>query len=162
PGVVRDGQVRTAPNLGFDGWKGFDLAGALSARFGKPVRVLNDADMQGLGVIQRQGLEMVVTLGTGFGTGLDLNGQLLPHLEIAHQSFRKGQTFDEQLGNAARKRVGDKKWSKRVKKAIASLRSLTNFDHLYVGGGNSKRITFEPDPDVTIIGNEAGIEGGVA
>ncbi|HXJ79426.1 MAG TPA: ROK family protein [Candidatus Methylomirabilis sp.] len=162
PGVVRDGVVRTAPNLGNDRWKGFDLAGALSTHLGKPVRVLNDADMQGLGVIQGHGLEMVVTLGTGFGTGVYMNGQLLPHLEIAHQAFRKGETFDEQLGNAARKRVGDKKWSKRVKKAIADLRSLTNFDHLYLGGGNAKRITFEPDSDVTVIGNEAGIEGGVA
>ena len=162
PGAVRDGVVRTAPNLDHDGWKGFDLAGALASRLGKPVRVLNDADMQGLGVIQGLGLEMVVTLGTGFGTGLYLNGQLLPHLEIAHQRFRKGETFDERLGNAARKRVGDKKWNKRVRKAIDDLRALTSFDHLYLGGGNAKRITFEPDPDVTIIGNKAGIEGGVA
>ncbi len=162
PGVVRDGVVRTAPNLDHDGWKGFDLAGALASRLGKPIRVLNDADMQGLGVIKALGLEMVVTLGTGFGTGLYLNGRLLPHLEIAHQRFRKGETFDEQLGNAARKRVGDKKWSKRVRKAITDLRRLTNFDHLYLGGGNAKRITFEPDADVTIIGNKAGIEGGVA
>ncbi len=162
PGVVRDGVVRTAPNLGHDGWKGFDLAGALTARLGKPTRVLNDADMQGLGAIQGLGLEVVITLGTGFGTGLYLNGKLLPHLEIAHQQFRKGETFDEQLGNAARKRAGDKKWNKRVRKGIADLRALTNFDHLYIGGGNAKRITFEPDPDITIIGNKAGIEGGVA
>jgi polyphosphate glucokinase len=162
PGVVRDGVVRTAPNLDHDGWKGFGLAGALAARLGKPARALNDADMQGLGVIQGLGLEMVITLGTGFGTGLYLNGRLLPHLEIAHQRFRKGETFDDQLGNAARKQVGDKKWNKRVRKAIADLRALTSFDHLYLGGGNAKRITFEPDPDVTIIGNKAGIEGGVA
>jgi polyphosphate glucokinase len=162
PGVVRDGVVRTAPNLDHDGWTGFDLAGALAARLGKPIRVLNDADMQGLGVIQGLGLEMVITLGTGFGTGLYLNGRLLPHLEIAHQRFRKGETFDEQLGNAARKRVGDKKWNKRVRKAIADLRALTSFDHLHLGGGNARRVTFEPDPDVTIVGNKAGIEGGVA
>ncbi len=164
PGVVRDGVIRTAPNLGHDGWKGFDLAGALTARLGKATRVLNDADMQGLGVVQGQGkgLEVVITLGTGFGTSLYLNGRLLPHLEIAHQRFRKGETFDEQLGNAARKRAGDKKWNKRVRKAIADLRALTNFDHLYIGGGNAKHITFELDSDITIIGNQAGIEGGVA
>jgi len=162
PGAVRDGVVRTAPNLDHDGWKGFDLAGALTARLGKPSRVLNDADMQGLGAIQGRGLEMVVTLGTGFGTGLYLDGRLLPHLEIAHLQFRKGETFDEHLGNAARKRVGDTKWNKRVQKAIATIRALTSFDHLYLGGGNAKRITFEPDPDVTIVGNAAGIAGGVA
>src|SRR5262249_28827779 len=97
PGGVWDGVVRAAPNLDHDGWKGFDLAGALGAKLGKPIRVLNDADMQGLGVIERRGFEVVVTLGTGFGTGLYLNGQLLPHLEIAHQPFRKGETFDEHL-----------------------------------------------------------------
>jgi polyphosphate glucokinase len=162
PGVLREGVVRTAPNLGHDGWKGFDLAGTLTTRLARPVRVLNDADMQGLGAVQGLGLEVVVTLGTGFGTGLYLNGRLLPHLELAHQPFRKGESFDEQLGNAARKRVGSKKWNRRVKKAIVHLRALTNFDRLYLGGGNAKRITFEPDPDTTIIGNSAGIEGGVA
>ena len=162
PGVVRDGVVRTAPNLDHDGWKGFDLAGALTARLGKPTRVLNDADMQGLGAIKGSGLEMVITLGTGFGTGLYLEGRLLPHLEIAHVQFRKGDTFDEHVGNAARKRVGNKKWNKRVQKSIAAVRALISFDHLYIGGGNAKHITFGPDPDVTIVGNSAGIAGGVA
>ena len=160
PGVVRDGVVLTAPNLGHEGWQRFDLAGALTARLGKPTRVLNDADMQGLGAIRGRGLEMVITLGTGFGTGLYLDGRLLPHLEIAHLRFRKGETYDERLGNAARKKVGDKEWSRRVEKAIADMRRLTNFDHLYVGGGNAKRLTFEPNPDITFIDNEAGIDGG--
>ncbi len=162
PGALRDGIVLTAPNLTNEGWKRFDLARALAARLGKPARVLNDADMQGLGAVHGHGLEMVITLGTGFGTGLYLNGRLLPHLEISHLQFRKGETFDEQLGNAGRKQAGAKKWNKRVRKAIATLRALTNFDHLYVGGGNAKHITFELDPDVTIVSNEDGIEGGVA
>jgi polyphosphate glucokinase len=162
PGVVRDGIVRTAPNLDHDGWQGFDLAGALTTRLGKPTRVLNDADMQGLGAIKGSGLEMVITLGTGFGTGFYMDGRLLPHLEIAHLPFRKGDTFDEHLGNAARKRAGNKKWNKRVQKAIAALRALSSFDQLYIGGGNAEHITFKPDPDVTIVGNSAGIAGGVA
>jgi polyphosphate glucokinase len=160
PGVVRDGVVLTAPNLGHEGWQRFDLAGALTTRLGKPTRVLNDADMQGLGAIRGRGLEMVITLGTGFGTGLYLDGRLLPHLEIAHLRFRKGETYDERLGNAARKKVGDKRWSRRVEKAIADMRRLTSFDHLYVGGGNAKRLTFEPNPDITLVDNQAGIDGG--
>jgi len=100
--------------------------------------------------------------GTGFGTGLYLDGRLGPHLELSHHPFRKGETYDEQLGNAARKDVGKKQWNKRVKKAIDNLRALTNFDHLYIGGGNAKKIDFELDPDVTIVSNEAGIRGGVA
>ena len=161
PGVVRNGRVLTAPNLDNKGWKDFDLAGALGRALGKPVRVANDADVQGLAVVAGKGVEMVITLGTGFGTGLYLDGRLGPHLELSHHPFRKGQTYDEHLGNAARKKVGKRKWNKRVKKAIRTLRTLTSFDHLYIGGGNAKKIEFELDPDVTIVSNDAGIRGGV-
>jgi polyphosphate glucokinase len=162
PGVVRRGRVLTAPNLDNKGWKRFDLAGALGRALGKPVRVANDADVQGLAVVAGKGVEMVITLGTGFGTGLYLDGRLAPHLELSHHVFRKGETYDEHLGNAARKRVGNARWNKRVRKAIRSLRALTSFDHLYIGGGNAKKIAFELDPDVTVVSNDAGIKGGIA
>jgi polyphosphate glucokinase len=162
PGVVRGGRVLTAPNLDNKGWKDFELAAALQKALGKPVRVANDADVQGLAVISGKGVEMIITLGTGFGTGLYVDGRLGPHLELSHHQFRKGDTYDEHLGNAARKRVGNKKWNKRVKRAIRSLRDLVNFDHLYIGGGNAKKIDFELDPDVTVVPNTAGIAGGVA
>jgi polyphosphate glucokinase len=161
PGVVRNGRILTAPNLDNKGWKGFDLAGALGRTLGKPVRVANDADVQGLAVIAGKGVEMVVTLGTGFGSGLYLDGRLAPHLELSHHPFRKGETYDEQLGNAARKRLGNRKWNKRVRRAIRTLRALTSFDHLYIGGGNAKKIEFELDPDVTLVSNDAGLKGGV-
>ena len=162
PGVVRNGRVLTAPNLDNKGWKDFDLARALGRKLGKPVRVANDADVQGLAVISGHGVEMVVTLGTGFGTGLYLDGRLAPHLELSHHPFRKGESYDEHLGNAARKRVGNRKWNKRVLKAIRCVRALTSFDHLYIGGGNAKKIDFELDPDVTLVSNAAGLKGGVA
>ena len=162
PGVVRKGCVVTAPNLHNAGWQHFDLAGALAGTLGKPVRVANDADVQGLAVIAGKGVEMVITLGTGFGTGLYLDGRLGPHLEISHHPFRHGETYDEQLGNAARKAIGGVRWNKRVKKAIGTLRRLTTFDHLYVGGGNAKKIDFTLDPDVTVVSNDAGMKGGVA
>jgi polyphosphate glucokinase len=161
PGVVRDGRVLTAANLGNEGWKGFDLAGALQAALGKPVRIANDADLQGLAVIAGKGVELVITLGTGFGTGLYLDGRLGPHLELAHHPFRNGETYDQQLGNAARKEIGNARWNKRVRRAIGNLRRLTNFDHLYIGGGNAKKIDFALDPDITIVSNEAGIKGGL-
>jgi polyphosphate glucokinase len=162
PGVVRNGKVRTAANLGHDAWIGFDLARALEKRLGKPTRVINDADMQGLAVVKGKGVELVITLGTGFGTALYLDGKLAPHLELAHHPFRKGESYEEQLGNPARKDVGTKKWNQRIQRAIKTLRLLVHFDYLYIGGGNAKKITFTPDPDVTIISNEAGIRGGVA
>lgn len=162
PGVVRDGRVYTAPNLGNKGWRGFDLAGALHKRLGKPIRIINDADMQGLGAIRGKGIEMVVTLGTGFGTGLYWDGRIAPHLEIAHHPFRKGEDYDQQLGDRARKEIGNKKWNRRVKDAIDTLRRLVNFDRLYIGGGNAKRVAFKLDPDTVVCDNKAGIEGGIA
>jgi polyphosphate glucokinase len=162
PGVVRGGRVLTAANLDNAGWKDFDLAAALTRALGKPVRVANDADVQGLAVIAGKGVEVVVTLGTGFGTGLYLDGRLAPHLELSHHAFRKGETYEEQLGNAARKRVGNRKWNRRLRKAIRALRTLTTFDHLYIGGGNARKIDFELDPDVSVVANDAGLRGGVA
>lgn len=160
PGMVREGKVRTAPNLGHDGWCGYDLASALRQELGRPVRVANDADVQGLAVIQGNGVELVVTLGTGFGTALYDNGRLCPHLEIAHLPFRKGETYDQQLGNAARKQVGNKKWGKRVWQAIEHLRELTHFDHLYIGGGNAKKLGDDLPPDISLVDNVAGLSGG--
>jgi polyphosphate glucokinase len=160
PGIVRDGKVVTAPNLGTAQLKGFDLKLALENHSGKPVQVLNDADMQGYAAIKGEGVEMVITLGTGFGSALFSNGRLAPHLEIAHLPFRKGETFEEQLGDKARKKIGKKQWNRRVKRAINMLRQLTNFDRLYIGGGNADRINFELDPDVQIVPNEYGVRGG--
>lgn len=161
PGVVRNGRVLTAPNLGHEGWTGFRLRAALRKVLGKPVRVENDADVAGLAVISGRGVEMILTLGTGFGTGLYVDGRLAPHLELSHHEFRKGETYDEQLGDATRKAIGKKKWNRRVKRAVENVRALTNFDHLYIGGGNASKITFELDRDVTIAPNVAGIAGGV-
>lgn len=162
PGVVRDGRVLTAPNLGTDKWQGFDLGAALSSALAKPVRVANDADLQGLAVIKGKGVEMVITLGTGFGTGLYQDGRMGPHLELSHHPFRQHQTYDEQLGNAARKEVGSERWNKRVEKAIANMRRLTNFDLLFIGGGNAKKITLQLGPNVSIVDNVAGLLGGPA
>jgi polyphosphate glucokinase len=162
PGVVRDGKVFTAPNLGNKAWRGYHLAEALAKRLGRPVRLSNDADMQGLGVIGGKGIEMVVTLGTGFGTGLYWDGRMAPHLEIAHLPFRKGEDYDQQLGERARKKIGARKWNRRVKEAIEILRNLIHFDRLYIGGGNAKKIDFKLEPDTVIVDNKAGIEGGIA
>jgi polyphosphate glucokinase len=160
PGAIRNGHVLTAPNLGNERWAGFELEAALTKVLGKPVRVANDADMQGLAVISGKGLEMIITLGTGFGTGIYVDGHLAPHLELGRHPCRKGESYDERIGNAARKRVGKRRWNRRVKRAIAQIRALVNFDHLYIGGGNAKKIDFDPGPDVTIVPNTAGMAGG--
>ncbi len=161
PGVVRKGKIITAPNLGQDDWQGFDLAEALGRHLNKPIKVKNDADLQGLGAIRGQGVEMVITLGTGFGTALFDDGFIAPHIELAHHPFRKGDTYEQQLGNAALHAAGKEKWNKRVRKAIATIRALTNFDTLFIGGGNAKKIEFELPSDVEVVSNDYGMRGGI-
>lgn len=161
PGVVRRGVILTAPNLGTEQFHGFDLASALHDCFGKPARVANDADVQGLAVVQGHGVEVVITLGTGFGSSIFVDGRLGPHLELAHHEFHNGKTYEEELGEAARRKAGDKRWNRRVSRVIETLRQLTNFDHLYVGGGNAKRVRIALPPDVTVVDNTAGILGGI-
>ncbi len=174
PGVVRKGLVLTAPHFVTAAgpgspvvaelaaaWKGFDLAGALEARLHLPVRVANDADLQGWAVVSGHGLEMVVTLGTGVGSALFMDGTLAPHLELAHHPFRKGETYNEQIGDAALRRIGPGKWRSRVLKAIANFETLVNYDRLYLGGGNSRHMAGHVDASITIVDNLAGILGGI-
>jgi polyphosphate glucokinase len=179
PGMVRRGLVLSAPHFvtkkgpGTDvdpklakAWSEFDLETALSKAVGKPTRVANDADVQGLAVIKGHGYEVVVTLGTGFGTAFFISGRLLPHMEFAHVDFEKSQSFNERLGEPTRKKIGDKKWNKRVREMIAYLDTLTIFDHLYIGGGNAPRINRRDLGEVleriTVVPNSAGIMGGIA
>ena len=95
PGYVRDGRLVTAPNLGTDALAGFDLQSVLADHLGKPVRVLNDADVQGFGAVRGQGLEMVLTLGTGAGTAMFRDGEVMPHLELSHHPVSGNKTYDE-------------------------------------------------------------------
>jgi polyphosphate glucokinase len=160
PGYVRKGVVKTAPNLSTEKWAEVDISNRLGALLKKPVRVLNDADMQGLGIAVGKGLEMVVTLGTGFGTALLYDGNLLPHLEIAHHPVSKDREYDEYIGERALEDVGLERWNRRIQKVIVILKTVFNYDHLYIGGGNSKKISFKIDDNITLVSNLDGIKGG--
>jgi polyphosphate glucokinase len=178
PGMVRNGVVLSAPHFVtkkgpgtpvdpklFAAWSKFDLATALSTALGKPTKVANDADIQGAAVVRGNGLEVVITLGTGFGSAVFMDGQLMPHIELAHQPFRKEETYNDQLGELARKNKGDETWNHRLREAITNLDGLFFFDHLYIGGGNARRIDRDDLGDVlgriTIVDNTAGILGGI-
>ncbi|MFN0085755.1 MAG: ROK family protein [Blastocatellia bacterium] len=161
PGVVRKGRTITCVNLGDEAWRRFDLRSALAEITGKPTIVINDADMQGLGAIRGDGVELVITLGTGLGSALFEDGRLAPHLELAHIPFRKGQTYEQQLGNRAFKSAGPKEWNKRLEKAIEYFRILTHFDRLYLGGGNAENATIDLGEDIEIVSNTLGIRGGI-
>jgi polyphosphate glucokinase len=161
PGYVRRGIVHTAPNLSTEKWRGFALRDRLTELLKKPVRVVNDADLQGLGVAKGNGLEMVVTLGTGFGTAILLDGNLLPHLEFAHHPIEKEGDYDDYIGERALDAIGLEAWNKRVERVIGILKTVFNYDRLYIGGGNSKRITFKLADNITLVANVDGIKGGV-
>jgi polyphosphate glucokinase len=161
PGVVRHGHVLTAPNLGTRAWRGFDLAGHAEKLLRRPVRVLNDAEVQGLGVISGKGLECVLTLGTGFGSALFLDGSLMPHLELGQHPVHKQMTYDEYLGHAALLAKGAKRWNRRLERAMGCVATLLNYDNLYIGGGNARKVTLALPPNVKRVTNQAGMTGGV-
>jgi polyphosphate glucokinase len=174
PGMVRDGVVHATPHYVTDAgpftsvrsdlvkeWADFDVRTALERALGRPTRVLNDAEVAGLAVIERRGFEVLLTLGTGLGCALFDDGRILPKIEMSQAPFRKGQTYDQQLGHQARKRIGPARWTGRVAKAVGALRPVLWWDRLFVGGGGAKHLTRDLGPDVTIVSNDYGLLGGV-
>jgi polyphosphate glucokinase len=161
PGVVRQGQVLTAPNLGTPDWKHFPLAASLADKLGKPARMLNDAEVQGLGVISHKNLECVITLGTGMGFALFQDGRPAPHLELSQHPIHKGKTYDQFIGAVAFKELGHSRWNRRLRRVLACVTTLVGFDTLYIGGGNAKQVDLELTPNIRLVSNEAGITGGV-
>ena len=161
PGVVVDGVTMTAPNLD-PSWAGFALAETVSAHVGRPVHALNDAGVQGYGVIEGRGVEMVITLGTGFGCALYLDGRYVPNLELAHHPYGKGRTYEEYVGARALDKIGTKRWNRRVARVIDQILPIWNPRRLYVGGGNAQNLTIELPERVSITDNVAGLLGGIA
>ena len=160
PGYVKDGVVITAPNLGTDAWHNIKLSEELGELLGKPAKVVNDADMLGLGIANGKGFEIVATLGTGFGTAFLYNGVLLPHIEFAHHPVSKGRDYDAYIGEKAMLDAGKVKWNKRMMKVLAILKTVFNYDHLYLGGGNASKLIFPLDDNISIVTNIDGIKGG--
>ncbi len=160
PGVIVEGVVRTAPNLDRS-WIGFDLARSIQRSTGKPTRVLNDAGMQGHAVIRGVGVEACITLGTGFGFALFVDGKYVPNIELGHHPFRKGKTYEDELGNEALARLGRKKWNRMLTRAIRLIDRTFNYQRLYIGGGNSARVSVELPPNVRTVDNVSGLLGGV-
>ena len=160
PGVVNDGFIENAANL-HNKWHGFALATKLKATLRRPARIINDADLQGFGAISGHGVEMVITLGTAFGSALFVDGKLVPNLELALYPESK-KTYQEMLGDAARKRLGNKKWNKRLRRAIKALGDVFNYERLYIGGGNSSKVQMKLPDNVRVVPNECALLGGNA
>lgn len=161
PGVVKRGATLTAHNLD-PKWIGFEFERVLARRWRKPVRVANDAAVQGFGAVHGKGVELVITLGTGFGSSLFIDGHLVPGLELGHHPWHKNKTYEDFLGKRGLEKLGRKRWNKLLDKAIRQLEALFNYDHLYIGGGNASRIDFALPKHVTRVPNEDGLLGGAA
>jgi len=161
PGIVKRGVTFSAANLGNDPWLKFPLQEHVEGIVGRPVRVMNDADLQGYGVIVGQGVELAITLGTGLGAGLYVDGRLVPNLELGHHPWKKEKTYEERLCDAELQEIGKKRWSGRVFEMIAQLEPIFNYDVLYIGGGNAEHIKGELPANVKLFSNIEGMAGGV-
>jgi polyphosphate glucokinase len=159
PGVVKRGVTYVAVNL-HPKWANFPLERELEKRWKKPVRVANDASVQGYGAVKGHGVEMLLTLGTGMGSAIFTDGKLCPGLELGHHPWRE-KTYEDYLGRRGLDKYGKKVWNKRLQEAIEQTSATFNWDHLYLGGGNTKKITFKLPKNVSIVSNEDGILGGV-
>lgn len=161
PGVIKRGKTLTAANLD-PSWIGFGLQEALEKRWKKPVRVCNDAAVQGYGAVEGKDVELMLTLGTGLGSALFTGGRLCPGLELAHHIWRKkNRTYEDYLGKRGFEKHGPEKWNALVQQAIEETSKLFNWDTLYLGGGNSKKIAFKLPENVKLVSNEDGLLGGV-
>lgn len=179
PGVVRAGRVVTATNLVsaegpgspddpamVEAWREAPLAAMVADALGLEVRSANDADVAALAVVRGEGVELAVTLGSGFGSGLVVDGQLAPHLELGSMPGPEGEDLDRWVGEAARKAVGSEPWCERAYVALEAVVAVTACDRLYVGGGNAHRLSrdvlAERMPcEVAVVVSAAGMLGAV-
>ena len=177
PGMIRHGVVITTPHYVtargprsridpdlVRQWHGFDARTALAEGLGVPTIVVNDAELHAAGLVTGQGLELVLTLGTGLGCAIFDGGRLAPHLEISQAPVRWGLSYDTYIGEHERRRLGDSFWSRRVVRVVDGLRPVFLWDRLYLGGGNSRHITASQiarlGDETVIVPNTAAMLGG--
>jgi predicted NBD/HSP70 family sugar kinase len=154
PGLVRRGTITREPfHLG-KGWVGFDFGKA----FRRPTRIVNDAAMQALGSY-RGGSMLFLGLGSGLGSAMIVDGELQP-MELAHLPYRKGRTFEEFVGEAARVRLGRKRWQREVFAVVETLEAALEPDYVVLGGGNVRKLRKLP-PGVHRGDNQNAFAGGV-
>lgn len=163
PSVVRRGTAHGAVNLTGD-WSICPIVEMLEQRLHRPVRAANDADVQGLGAIRGDGVELVLTLGTGIGSALFLNGTIVPNLELGHLPYVDEKSFEQCLGDPALREIGVDTWLSRLLPALRIFDRCFNYDVLYLGGGNARHL-IDLDglaDNIVLIRNDAGLTGGVA
>jgi polyphosphate glucokinase len=154
PGPVIHGHPLSEPhNLG-GGWVGFDFKKA----FGRPVKIINDAAMQALG-IYHGGRMLFLGLGTGLGSAMIVDGELEP-MEMAHLPYKKGRTFEDYLGLRGLQRLGKKKWRRQVADVVGLLKKVLEADYVVLGGGNARLLKKLP-PGSQLGSNATAFVGGM-
>lgn len=161
PGIVKDGVAQNAPNIGDELWRGVSLVERLNLLLQRPVRAVNDADLQGLGVVRGLGVELVLTLGTGMGAALFTGGVLVPNLELGHHPFRDGQTYEDLVRDSEMKRLGPLEWTARVLDAIGQLEPIFNYDTLHLGGGNARNLASALPDKVRVFSLSEALRGAL-
>ena len=172
PAVVKDGVVRTAANID-QAAIGFDMQRGLEADLKGPVRVINDGDAAGLAEMrwgagrEHEGVVLMLTLGTGIGTSLFVEGRLVPNTELGHIELR-GEDAEHRAADSARKRddLSWKEYAGRLDEYLHKIEDLLWPDLIVIGGGISKK-SDKFLPHVTArtkivraeMLNEAGIAG---
>jgi polyphosphate glucokinase len=150
--VLRSRPVAEPRNLG-GGWVGFDFKGA----FGRPLKLVNDAAMQGLGSY-RHGKMLFLGLGTGLGSTLIVDGIVEP-MELGHLPYKHG-TYESYVGNHALVNKGKKKWRRHVADVVERLIAALEPDEVVLGGGNAKELKELP-PKCRLGDNRNAFRGGV-
>ncbi len=172
PAVVKGGLTMTAANVDSD-WIGTDARSLLKAATANPVVLLNDADAAGVAEMKFgagrncDGLVAILTLGSGIGSSLFIDGRLVPNTELGHLIIR-GKDAEERATDRARQQRGYswKRWGKQISEYLEYLESLITPDLFIIGGGVSKKYRkFFPylDCKTTVVPaqlrNRAGIIG---
>ena len=175
PAVVRHGRVDTAANIS-DKWIGVDARAMFEAATGCTFTVLNDADAAGMAEMRlgagrgRRGVVLVLTLGTGIGSALFVDGKLVPNTEFGHIEIR-GRKAESWAADSVRERKGLswKKWAKRLDTYLRAVHFYTWPELIILGGGVSKRhdkymhlLSVDVEVVPVQLRNEAGIVGAAA
>lgn len=175
PGEFDDGHVVRPGNLSRPGgvttekdpsldlqWRGFALQDALRSATKRDVRVVNDAKLAALGCCEGKGVELVLTLGTGCGLALSVDGDLRKVRDVGAEIFEDGQTYDELLGERARS-TDEEKWLKKLVKAVKKFSVEFDASTVHLAGGNARRVApnifAQLACRVEIDGNQAPLHG---
>jgi len=146
PGVVRQGIAYSAANIHKD-WIGCDANSLVSKATGHPTYFLNDADAAGLaemrfgiGKENKKGSVLFITVGTGIGSALFIDGILVPNLELGHLDI-KGKEAEHRASDATRQieKLSWKEWGRKFSRVVNTYEKLINPDLLILGGGISSR-----------------------